>query len=49
MKCIAYISGYKDQLKESYTLATEIKPINTIDTDVFEGQVFTFDILLKPC
>src|SRR4030065_469728 len=33
MKCIAYNSGYKYQLKESYTLATEIKPINPIDTD----------------
>lgn len=33
MKCIKYNSGYKYQLKETYTVAIEIKPPLLIDTD----------------
>lgn len=46
MKCIAYNSGYKYQLKESYTLATEIKPVNPIDTDYIKLDV-TGDLTIK--
>ena len=32
MKCIAYNGGYKYQLKETYTLAIDIKPSTPINT-----------------
>jgi len=32
MKCIAYNSGYKYQLKEAYTVMIEIKPSSPINT-----------------
>jgi len=33
MKCIEYNSGYKYQLKKTYTLEIEIKPSSPIDTE----------------
>src|SRR3990172_10292604 len=33
MKCISYNGGYKYQLKETYTVAIDIRPETPIDTD----------------
>lgn len=36
MKCIAYNDGYKYQLKETYTVALDIKPAAPVDTDYID-------------
>ena len=36
MKCITYKSGYKYQLKQSYSLAISIVPAATITTEFIE-------------
>jgi hypothetical protein len=39
MKCIAYNSGYKYQLKETYTVAIAIKPSSPIDTEYLDLDI----------
>ena len=39
MKCIAYNDGYKYQLKESYTVAIDIKPSLPINTEYIDLDV----------
>jgi hypothetical protein len=39
MKCIAYNGGYKYQLKETYTVAIDIKPSSPINTDYIDLDV----------
>ena len=36
MKCITYNGGYKYQLKETYTIAIDIKPRTSIDTEYID-------------
>ena len=39
MKCIAYNSGYKYQLKETYTVAIDVKPSLPINTEYIDLDV----------
>ncbi len=36
MKCIAYNGGYKYQLKETYTIAIDLKPRTSIETEYID-------------
>lgn len=36
MKCIAYNGGYKYQIKKTYAVTSDIKPIESIDTEYIQ-------------